>query len=1047
MKILVVDDNATNRKFLRVLLTQEGHTVVEGNDGIEALEILEREQIDAVISDILMPRMDGYRLCYEIRKNPELNPTLFIAYTAAYTSPRDERLALDFGADRFLPKPALPEAIIKALHEAAAPRESRIKKPREPDELSAMKEYSEVLVQKLEETNSQLSQANEALNERAVLAEFNAEVSNALNRKDTLPGTLRLCAAAMVHHLDAAFARIWTYNKNDHVLELQASAGMYTHLNGGHARVPVGQFKIGLIASERKPHLTNSVIGDPRVNDQQWAKREGMIAFAGYPLLVEDRLVGVMAMFARKPLSQNTLAAMESVAKAIAAGIERKVTENELRQSDERFRELAENIREIFFISGPDGTPVHYVSPAFEEISGRSRKGFEGNPGFWLELIHPDDRERVGRAHRTAPERLSSEYRMVRPDGSIRWIHARSFPVQNDAGTTVRLVGIAEDITDRKRAEEKVRQNLERIRALHEIAAAISSTLDLRTVLNVLLEKIEIFLPIAAATTVRLLNDQTGELESLACRGLDEDEWKSQPVRTLTGRAKRIVETKAPLAVRNIQRDARTYNAKIFAKHNLVSYLGVPLIAKEKVLGVLGLYTNEEHQFTDGEVEFLTTLADQAAIAIHNARLYAEADRSKKDLETTNQYLDRSLRQLDGLYTALTPLSPSTSIRETTEGILDRLIEATGADAALIRVRDRQSGTYEFSGHRGFPAAYLKQVETIPAGGSVEWVVKHREPIISPDIASDARFKGKIQVRLGFHSAAMLPFEVREEVRGIVHIASRKPAYFDDQQRHHLMAIARQMGIAFENKELYENLRTSKDELEKALKVKDDFLSVISHELKTPLIVLMEYANVLKDGVMGRINEDQEKSLVRLLDAAAEQLKMINMILQTTQIESHALTSEHHFVEIADLLHKLQGDYVSRAKDKGLELIGSCPAEPIAIFSDSAKLSQILRNLVDNAIKFTEEGCVTISVRKHEDNGTIEFRVTDTGIGIATDMQSAIFEKLYQADSSATRDYGGLGLGLYIVKKYCDLLGANIKVESAVGKGSTFTVAIPMNRP
>jgi len=261
------------------------------------------------------------------------------------------------------------------------------------------------------------------------------------------------------------------------------------------------------------------------------------------------------------------------------------------------------------------------------------------------------------------------------------------------------------------------------------------------------------------------------------------------------------------------------------------------------------------------------------------------------------------------------------------------------------------------------------------------------------------------------------------------------------------MAIARQMGIAFENKELYENLRASKEELEKAVKVKDEFLSVISHELKTPLIVLMEYANVLKDGVMGKINEDQEKSLSRLLDAAAEQLKMINMILQTTQIESHALTREDHFVEIADLLQKLEREYVSQAKSKGLELIVSCPAEPVAIFTDSVKLSQILRNLIDNAIKFTEEGCVTISVRKREDNGTVEFRVTDTGIGIEADMQSAIFEKLYQADSSDTRGYGGLGLGLYVVKKYGDLLGANIKVESAVGKGSTFTVAIPINEP
>ena len=117
MKVLIVDDNAPNRKYLRVLLMPEGHTVLEAEDGLEALHVLE-QNIDAVISDILMPRMDGYRLCYEIRKNPKLNSIPFIAYSATYTSSSDEQVALDFGADRFVSKPAFPKVIIKALHEA-----------------------------------------------------------------------------------------------------------------------------------------------------------------------------------------------------------------------------------------------------------------------------------------------------------------------------------------------------------------------------------------------------------------------------------------------------------------------------------------------------------------------------------------------------------------------------------------------------------------------------------------------------------------------------------------------------------------------------------------------------------------------------------------------------------------------------------------------------------------------------------------------------------------------------------------------------------------
>lgn len=187
-------------------------------------------------------------------------------------------------------------------------------------------------------------QAQDALLEQLRLAALSADVGAALTQSDTLPEMLKRSAEAMVQHLDAAFARIWTLNIEDNVLELQASAGLYTHLDGAHARVPVGKFKIGLIAEERTPRLTNDVRHDPRVSDTEWAEREGMIAFAGYPLIVEDKLIGVMAMFARRPLTEATLQAMASVANGIALGIERKQSDKESRESAERFRFLAESM-------------------------------------------------------------------------------------------------------------------------------------------------------------------------------------------------------------------------------------------------------------------------------------------------------------------------------------------------------------------------------------------------------------------------------------------------------------------------------------------------------------------------------------------------------------------------------------------------------------------------------------------------------------------------------------------------------------------------------
>ena len=181
----------------------------------------------------------------------------------------------------------------------------------------------------------ELRQAKEAEAERARLAELGRDVGIALSHGDTQRELLQPCAAAIVRYLDAAFARIWCLPPGKDVLELHASAGMYTHLDGPHAHIPVGQSKIGQIARDRRPFLTNEVPDDPRISDPDWARREGMVGFAGFPPAVKDRLMGVLALFSRKPLSDAVLQTLGSVASVIALGIERKQQEVELRQAKE----------------------------------------------------------------------------------------------------------------------------------------------------------------------------------------------------------------------------------------------------------------------------------------------------------------------------------------------------------------------------------------------------------------------------------------------------------------------------------------------------------------------------------------------------------------------------------------------------------------------------------------------------------------------------------------------------------------------------------------
>jgi len=211
-------------------------------------------------------------------------------------------------------------------------------------------------------------------------AVMHAEVSAAVSESEkSLRAMLQICAAAVVTHLDAAFARIWLLDEE--LLQLEASAGLYTHLDGQHARIPLGSFKIGLIATEQKPHLTNTVQTDERVSDKEWARQEQMISFAGYPLLVEGRTVGVIAMFARQPLEADVIEALASVAPIIAQGVERKRTQDTLRETQ---RELA-HLNRVMTVGELTTSIAHEINQPLAAIL------MNGNAALrWLALDPPN---------------------------------------------------------------------------------------------------------------------------------------------------------------------------------------------------------------------------------------------------------------------------------------------------------------------------------------------------------------------------------------------------------------------------------------------------------------------------------------------------------------------------------------------------------------------------------------------------------------------------------------------------------------------------------
>ena len=249
-------------------------------------------------------------------------------------------------------------------------------------------------------------------------------------------------------------------------------------------------------------------------------------------------------------------------------------------------------------------------------------------------------------------------------------------------------------------------------------------------------------------------------------------------------------------------------------------------------------------------------------------------------------------------------------------------------------------------------------------------------------------------------------------------------------------------GHTYEVEKLAAQLQTQTSELTRANKVKEEFLSVMSHELRTPLAVMTGYLGVIQDGTLGDVNPKQKEILDKVFEQADDQLTMVNDILQVTLMESAKIGAERHQVNLPKFLETLKENYSSYG-DITVGLKWNYSADLPSIITDRTKLKQILQNLVNNAIKFTDRGEVSISARHYPGIKTVEFKVSDTGVGISKKALPFIFDKFWQGDSTDPRSRGGVGLGLYIVKRFTEFLKGEVSVNSKPGKGSTFTVKIP----
>jgi len=400
-----------------------------------------------------------------------------------------------------------------------------------------------------------------------------------------------------------------------------------------------------------------------------------------------------------------------------------------------------------------------------------------------------------------------------------------------------------------------------------------------------------------------------------------------------------------------------------------------------------------------------------------------------------------SVQQRSILYQINLALTSSLDLHTVFDLLLQKIKILLPYSAATITLLNKETGISEPIACWNIDQYEWKSVGAIESDlkdGSLE-----TDPILVRSIRADVSSPAYEFVRKeGLVSYLRLPLVVRKEVLGALTFFTREEHEFSKQEVRFLSLLASQVAIATSNSQLYERTKRQAMELEQANKEKDESIGIVSHELKTPLQVALAGVSMVKDGALGEINPEQEKILEKVIGCSNDQLVIINSLLDTTALESGSIKVGRHQVDLNAFLAELRVTHENPLR-KELSWIWDYPPDLPILKTDGYKLKLILQNLINNAVKFTPEGTITISARYFAEQNEVKFTVADTGIGISQDSMAIIFDKFRQAGGPETKNYGGVGLGLYIVKRYTHLIGGRVEVKSELGKGSVFAVTFP----
>jgi PAS domain S-box-containing protein len=683
-----------------------------------------------------------------------------------------------------------------------------------------------------------------------------------------------------------------------------------------------------------------------------------------------------------------------------------------LRAAEEQFSQLFENANDVIIINDREGWVVA-ANRAAREFGGYSAEDVKR--GVHLRQVLPAEEFEAAmivtqRALDGLPIPEVYERGGVLRDGRRRVLELRSNVLQR-RGRPGLLQTIARDITEKKEAAAFQASML-------EVAQALLNAQSLEQLGRVICEQASRVLQVEG---VYLWLRQGEELVGYAGAGRDAGQFVGLRYPLKGNLLHQLNTLRSATVVNEFQRSQ--WAEEQWRASGVESVLVLPLRRGAGAIGLLAFVDYQDpNRFTSELGDRATIFGAQIAVAIESA-LTHEREEEEGRISAALLQVTRALRE------SLEAEEVVSQIARSARAVLE-------CDWTAVGLWDATRNAFRIVATEGWSSdatQELRLIELTPDSLQLVGRVLAQEVV---EIPEPRRLAGLYE-RWNISSLLVVPMVRSGQVSGALVVGHRvRRGAFSARERRISEGIAAQAAVAVENVRLVEALR-------RANKLKSEFLGTMSHELRTPLSAILGYTELMRDGAIGPVAGEQSEVLDRMLLNGRALMELINMTLDANRFEAGRVTVETTDFTLEELFGELRNEFAIGAARDGVALRWPERVTVGPLRSDRSKLKLVLRNLIDNALKFTLAGSVTVSIDSDASPDCLRISVRDTGVGIPSDSLSQVFEMFQQVPGAALSARGGVGLGLYLVRRYVDVLGGAVVVRSAVGEGSTFTVDIP----